>query len=68
MGVLYESADDVAELLVPYVREHGSPLTTADIEETYRSRLHRDPLRPGRHLVRPAHRCAGPMNLTVYEL
>jgi FMN phosphatase YigB (HAD superfamily) len=36
MGVLYESADDVAELLVPYVREHGSPLSTADIEETYR--------------------------------
>ncbi|MBP2707796.1 HAD-IA family hydrolase [Microbispora sp. RL4-1S] len=36
MGVLYESADDVGELLVPYLREHGCALDTADIEEAYR--------------------------------
>lgn len=37
MGVLYESADDVGELLVPYLREHGSTLATADIEVAYRN-------------------------------
>jgi putative hydrolase of the HAD superfamily len=35
MGVLYESADDVAELLVPYLREHGAAVRTEEIQEAY---------------------------------
>jgi len=30
MGVLYQAADDVADLLVPFVRQHGNPDLTAD--------------------------------------
>jgi putative hydrolase of the HAD superfamily len=36
MGVLYRHADDVTDLLVPYVRERGCSLGTAEIEEIYR--------------------------------
>ena len=36
MGVIYRSADDVAELLVPFVREHGSSRDTAYITREYR--------------------------------
>ena len=35
MGVLYSAADDVAELLVPFCREHGSVVDTSAIEEHY---------------------------------
>ncbi len=36
MGVLYQAGDDVAELLVPFVHEHGAPgLTTEKIEQAY---------------------------------
>lgn len=35
MGVLYRSADDVAELLVPYARSKGSPLDAARMGELY---------------------------------
>ena len=36
MGVIYRSADDVAELLVPFVREHGGSRDTAYITREYR--------------------------------
>jgi FMN phosphatase YigB (HAD superfamily) len=36
MGVLYQSGDDVAELLVPFVRDHGGAgLTAEEIERQY---------------------------------
>ena len=36
MGVLYQAADDVADLLVPFVRQHGNPDLTADaIDQDY---------------------------------
>lgn len=36
MGVLYQAGDDVAELLVPFVHEHGAPSLTAEaIEQAY---------------------------------
>ena len=36
MGVLYQAGDDVAELLVPFVHEHGRPGLTAEaIEQAY---------------------------------
>lgn len=36
MGVLYQAGDDVAELLVPFVHEHGAPGLTAEaIEQAY---------------------------------
>lgn len=35
MGVLYESADDVAELLVPFVSEHGGVADRGAIEREY---------------------------------
>ncbi len=36
MGVLYSCADDVADLLVPYLRSHGCVLDGADIAQLYR--------------------------------
>src|SRR5215471_3593007 len=36
MGVTYRSADDVAELLVPFVREHGGSRDTEYITREYR--------------------------------
>lgn len=36
MGVIYRSADDVAELLVPFVREHGGSRDTEHISREYR--------------------------------
>jgi HAD superfamily hydrolase (TIGR01549 family) len=36
MGVLYRSADDVADLLIPYARKHGSAATPERIIEVYR--------------------------------
>ncbi len=36
MGVLYESADDLRQLLVPFARAHGCGLTDAEIHGTYR--------------------------------
>lgn len=35
MGVVFSAADDVAELLVPYLREQGCTLDDAEIEEVY---------------------------------
>jgi HAD superfamily hydrolase (TIGR01509 family) len=35
MGVLYQSSDDVAELLIPYALAHGSRLPPAAIHELY---------------------------------
>ncbi len=35
MGVIYRTADDVAELLVPFVHAKGSGLPAAEIEERY---------------------------------
>jgi putative hydrolase of the HAD superfamily len=36
MGVLYQAGDDVAELLVPYVRRHGDPgLSSEAIDSDY---------------------------------
>ena len=35
MGVLYESADDVAELLVPFVNENGGESDPGAIERQY---------------------------------
>jgi HAD superfamily hydrolase (TIGR01509 family) len=35
MGVLYESADDVSELLIPYARAHGSRLAQDRLEQIY---------------------------------
>ncbi|WP_177328723.1 hypothetical protein [Amycolatopsis australiensis] len=35
MGVLYASADDVGELLVPYLRTHGCVLRREEIEQLY---------------------------------
>jgi putative hydrolase of the HAD superfamily len=36
MGVIYRSADDVSELLVPFVREHGGSRDTEYITREYR--------------------------------
>ncbi|WP_447002320.1 HAD family hydrolase [Saccharothrix isguenensis] len=36
MGVLYRHADDVADLLAPYVRERGCALSDEEIEAAYR--------------------------------
>lgn len=36
MGVLYSSANDVDELLVPYLRTHGCVLTRPEITQLYR--------------------------------
>lgn len=36
MGVLYRSWDDVVELLIPFVREHGSRVPDAEIGVVYR--------------------------------
>lgn len=36
MGVIFESRDDVAELLVPFARSRGSQLSDREIEEQYR--------------------------------
>jgi len=36
MGVIYRSADDVAELLIPFLRAKGSAVATGDIEDAYR--------------------------------
>jgi len=36
MGVLYETGDDVEELLIPYLREKGCTLPDSDIEDLYR--------------------------------
>lgn len=36
MGVMYEAADDVAELLVPFIRSKGSAVDPAEIAERYR--------------------------------
>ena len=36
MGVLYQAGDDVADLLVPFVRRHGAPsLSAGDIDRAY---------------------------------
>jgi len=36
MGVLNQAADDVADLLVPFARQHGNPHLTADaIDQDY---------------------------------
>lgn len=35
MGVLYSSADDVGDLLVPYLRSHGSVLRREEIVQLY---------------------------------
>ena len=35
MGVLYQSADDVSELLIPYARTHGSRLGRERTQELY---------------------------------
>ena len=35
MGVLYSAADDVADVLIPYLRRLGSPRADAEIEEFY---------------------------------
>ena len=36
MGVLYEAGDDVADLLIPFVRQHGDrALADEDIERAY---------------------------------
>lgn len=35
MGVLYSSADDVGELLVPYLRSHGCVLSRPEIAQLY---------------------------------
>jgi len=35
MGVLYRSADDVEELLVPYLREKGCALSRPEIDDLY---------------------------------
>lgn len=37
MGVIYRSADDVAELLIPFVRAKGCRLSSAKIEKHYRA-------------------------------
>lgn len=36
MGVLYRSWDDLADLVIPFAREHGSSLTDAEIGAVYR--------------------------------
>jgi len=36
MGVLYRAADDVTELLIPYLADLGTPRTPAEIREVYR--------------------------------
>ncbi|WP_420444549.1 HAD family hydrolase [Candidatus Poriferisodalis sp.] len=36
MGVIYRARDDVAELLVPYLRDNGCRLADAEIEDLYR--------------------------------
>ncbi len=36
MGVIYSAADDVAELLIPYLRDNGCRLAEAEIEDLYR--------------------------------
>jgi putative hydrolase of the HAD superfamily len=36
MGVIYSAADDVAELLCPFIHEHGGLADDARIEELYR--------------------------------
>jgi hypothetical protein len=36
MGVIYRSADDVMELLVPFVREHGGSTDPKYITHEYR--------------------------------
>lgn len=35
MGVLYQSGDDVGELLVPFVQQHNTRATTEEIEKHY---------------------------------
>ncbi|MCL1922605.1 MAG: hypothetical protein FWG15_01830 [Propionibacteriaceae bacterium] len=35
MGVIYRHADDVEELLIPYLRDRGCVVPTAQIEELY---------------------------------
>ena len=35
MGVIYEAADDVAELLIPFVRQHGGTRDAVRIEQLY---------------------------------
>src|ERR1700704_2707658 len=36
MGVIFEASDDVAELLVPFVRQSGSVQDSAAVEAAYR--------------------------------
>ena len=36
MGVIYRACDDVAELLIPYLRDNGCRLADAEIEGLYR--------------------------------
>ena len=36
MGVLYREADDVGRVLIPFIREHGSPMPNEDIEARVR--------------------------------
>jgi hypothetical protein len=36
MGVLYSSADDVGEFLVPYLRDHGCVLDRGEIAQRYK--------------------------------
>lgn len=35
MGVIYQACDDVAELLIPFAREHGSSLSDEEITQHY---------------------------------
>ena len=35
MGVIYQSCDDVEELLVPFIREQGSNIDKKTIEDLY---------------------------------
>src|SRR5438309_9137524 len=39
MGVLYTVGDDLADLLVPFAHEHGSPLQREEIAGLYRRAL-----------------------------
>ena len=42
MGVLYAASDDVAELLIPFARRCGSPVSDEDIEREYLAASPRD--------------------------
>lgn len=46
MGVIYHAADDVAQLLVPFVQRHGSSASASEVAELY-ERASRGELDPG---------------------